>query len=185
LQGTSPEEVFTKFKDHLNDLLHHTVSKASLVQIVSRSRAFLEFRLGQSSTAVLVGKGYHLFLSQALEAEKIKVGHYKLRTLAYAYRIGGGPNREDSWLIRWEYKASDDAFRFYHPRHHCHLPTELAFGRRRLNLDRLHIASGWVTIEEVIRFLIHELEVKPQRHDWDARLRASEEQFRVWTERSV
>jgi hypothetical protein len=110
LQGASPEEVFTKFKDHLNDLLHHTVTQASLAQIVRGDRAFLEFRLGQSGTAVLVGKGYHLYLNQALEAEKIKAGHYKLRTVAYAYRIGSGPNREDSWLIRWEYKASDDPF---------------------------------------------------------------------------
>jgi hypothetical protein len=185
LQGTSPEEVFSKFKDHLNDLLHHTITKASLVQIVHGNRAFLEFRLGQTSTAVIVGKGYHLFLSQALEAEKIKVRRYKLRTLAYAYRIGSGPNREDKWLIRWEYQPSEGVFRALHPRHHCHLPTELTFGRRILNLDRLHIASGWVTIEEVIRFLIQELKVKPQSADWDFRLRASEAKFREWTERVV
>lgn len=186
MQGASPEEIFTKFRDHLNDLLHHTVTQAPLVQIVRGDRAFLEFRLDGDSAAVAVGRGgWHLFLGQTLEAKKIKPKNYKLRTIAYAYKIALGPARTDDWLIRWEYNARELHPDALHPRHHCHLSTELVFGRRTLNLDRLHITTGWVTIEEVVRFLIHELSIKALRPDWDARLRASEAKFREWTERSV
>lgn len=58
-------------------------------------------------------------------------------------------------------------------------------GGKFLSLEKLHIATGWVTIEEVIRFLIHELKVRAKNSDWDARLRASEEKFRKWTYRSA
>lgn len=185
MQGNSPEEIFGNFREHLNDLLHHTVTQAPLVQIVSGGRLFLDFHRDGDSTAVAVGRGYHLFLTQTLQAKKIKAKDYRLRTLAYAYRIGLGPARTDDWLVRWEYNSRELQPDALHPRHHCHLSTEVKCGAKTLNLDRLHIATGWVTIEEVIRFIIHELDIKPLRPDWDARLRKSEEKFLEWTGRSV
>jgi hypothetical protein len=59
------------------------------------------------------------------------------------------------------------------------------FREQELSLAKLHIASGWVTIEEKIRFLIHELGVKPFSEDWDEILHQSEEKFREWTARSA
>jgi hypothetical protein len=55
--------------------------------------------------------------------------------------------------------------------------------RRTLDAEELHIPSGWITAEEVIRFLIHELRVKPKSRNWDELLRESEEQFGRWTGR--
>lgn len=184
LHGTSPEEIFGTFRNHLNDLLHHTITEAPLVQLITADRASLEFRQGGDSVAVKVGRGYYLFLSQTLEAKKIKAKEYRLRTLAYAYRIGFGPRREDEWFVRWEYNSREhiDAL---HPRHHCHLAAAAHCGGKEFSLEKLHIASGWVTIEEVIRFLIYELKVRPKSADWDARLQASEELFRKWTARSL
>jgi hypothetical protein len=184
LQGTAPEVVFRKFKEHLNALLHQTITQAPLVQIVLAGRTFLEFRQQGTSVAVPVGRGYHLYLAQTLEATKTKEREYTLKTLAYAYRIADGPDLNARWLIRWEYNSREQQS-VLHPRHHCHLPAEIVFGKYKLNFDKLHVASGWVTIEEVIRFLIHELGVTPRSRDWDRRLRASEEKFRIWTNRSM
>ena len=72
LHGKTPEQVFTTFRERLNDLLHHTITQAPLVQLVSGERAFLEFRQAGDSVAVPVGRGYYLFLAQTLEAIKMK-----------------------------------------------------------------------------------------------------------------
>jgi hypothetical protein len=127
---------------------------------------------------------YHLFLGQTLEA--LREGrHYRLKTLAYAYRISEGPTLNDPYIFRWEYN-SRERLESLSPRHHFHTPAILrCFGTRELNLNRLHIASGWVTVEEIIRFLIVELGLKPKSRDWDRLLRESEEKFREWTARSV
>ncbi len=54
-----------------------------------------------------------------------------------------------------------------------------------MDFDKLHLSTGWVTIEEVIRFLIAEAGVKPKSADWDDTLLRSEELFRKWTERTI
>ncbi len=45
--------------------------------------------------------------------------------------------------------------------------------------------TGWITIEELLRFLIHGLGVKSRTSSWDKKLRESEERFREWTGRSI
>jgi len=182
LCGDSPTDVFRVFHDHLNDLLHHTITDAPLVQIIKGDRAFLEFRQAGASVAVNVGKGYHLYLNQALKAKRQKKKEYRLKTLTYAYRIAEGPKLEEEWFWRWEYVSREHQDGL-HPRNHCHLPLDLDCLGQNLPLNKLHIPTGWVTIEEVIRFLIHELKVKPKSAEWDKHLRDSEEKFRLWTAR--
>lgn len=182
LCGDSPTEVFTLFRDHLNGLLHHTITDVPLVQIIQGDRALLQFRRDGESVAVDVGEGYHLFFSQTLQAKKQKKKEFRLRTLAYAYRIADGPRFQDDWFWRWEYvsRHQQDGL---HPRNHCHLPLALPCLGQDLLLHKLHIPTGWVTIEEVIRFLIHELGVTPASEEWDRHLRDSEKKFQEWTGR--
>lgn len=145
----------------------------------------LEFYQNQASISVPVGRGYYLYVGQTLEAKQIKPKQYRLRTLAYAYRIGQGPDRDNNWFARWEYNSRDFLPDALHPRHHCHLPGSIDFAGETFDLAKMHIPTGWVTVEEVIRFLIHELKVRPKKSHWDTRLRRSEEKFREWTARSV
>lgn len=144
----------------------------------------LQFYQQQSPIAVLVGR-YHLYLGQTLAVRQEKPKRCRLRTVAYAYRICQGPDRDNNWFIRWEYNSREILRDAKHPRNHCHLSTTAEFGGRTLDLAKMHIASGWVTIEEVIRFLIHELGVKPKHKQWDERLRESEKKFREWTAREI
>ena len=177
--------MFTTFAEHINSLLHRTITDTPLANLISKDRpvAFLEFRKNGEAVSVPLNNGFYLYLNQTLQARKEGKVHC-LRTLAYSYRIGEGPARQD-WLIRWEYNSRETEVGF-HPRHHCHLRSKLpCFGDRELLLAKMHIASGWVTIEEVIRFLIHELAVKPKTDNWDEILQDSEAKFRDWTDRSV
>ena len=151
------------FREHLNDLLHRTVTAAPLLAIEVGSRSLLQFRLNGKPTAVDVEKGYYLFLSQQIQATKEKDKGYRVRTLTYAYRIAEGPGLKDRWLFRWEYNSREELDALP-PRHHWHLPGELScFGDQTLKLTKLHIASGWVTIAEVVRFLMNELKVASQQ----------------------
>jgi len=54
-----------------------------------------------------------------------------------------------------------------------------------MDLDKLHLATGRVTVEEVIRFLIAEVGVKPKAANWDEELIKSEELFKKWTARTT
>ena len=188
LRGDSPKEVFRIFREHLNGVLHKTITDFPLVQTITGNRAHLDFRQDGSGIAVDVGKRYHLYLGQTLQANGSAKDGYELKTLGYAYRIAEGPSLNDSWLIRWEYNSREQGEQQHalHPRNHCHLPSQLVcFGTRTLSLSKMHISTGWVTVEEVIRFLIHELKVRPKNTKWDQHLRDSERLFRKWTARSV
>jgi hypothetical protein len=183
LLGSSPDEIFRRFKDHLSTLLNKTVAQAPLSLFVVKPRVFLGFRQNERPVCVKVGRGYHLFIGQTLEA--VQEGkQFRLRTLAYAYRIAEGPSFDDRCLFRWEYNAREYKESLA-PRHHVHLPVTLScFGTRNLNAAKLHIPTGWITVEEIIRFLIHELGVKSQSKKWDALLCDSEQKFKEWTGRA-
>jgi hypothetical protein len=49
-----------------------------------------------------------------------------------------------------------------------------------VTLARLHIPTGRVAFEEVVRLLITELRVEPNRDDWREILRDSEDRFREY-----
>jgi hypothetical protein len=54
-----------------------------------------------------------------------------------------------------------------------------AYGDRdTLTLHKLHLPTGRVSLESVVRFLIHDLEVIPRRPDWERVLEQHEQAFR-------
>jgi hypothetical protein len=171
----------------VNGLLHKVLTDVPLLAHIGGhdNRAMMEFRNTDGEPCVDVGRGYYLYLGQTLQAKRESKKEYSLRTMGYAYRIATGPKRNDPYVVRWEYNSREllDAL---HPRHHCHLPVQLECApNRRFNLDKMHIASGWVTIEEVLRYLFHELKVPPRAANWDKLLRDSEQTFRQRTSRSI
>jgi hypothetical protein len=63
---------------------------------------------------------------------------------------------------------------------HLHLssrlnPIELGRNRAPLSLADMHIPTGFVTLEDVVRILITEFGITPRRDDWDALLRENRE----------
>lgn len=134
--------------------------------------------------APLFSGGLFLAVSQQLEVEPQPDKTWRLRTMEYNYHLLGGPSPDSPWIIRWEYK-SHSRQRNEHPRHHVHLATVIDTPAGKMDFDKLHLSTGWVTIEEVIRFLIAEVGVKPKANNWDEELIKSEELFRKWTARNI
>jgi len=100
------------------------------------------------------------------------------------YHLLEHSNPDSRWIVRWEY-VSHSQRRTEHPRHHVHIATVVDTPAGKMDFDKLHLSTGWVTIEEVIRFLIAEAGVKPKSADWDDTLLRSEDLFRKWTERTI
>ncbi|MCC6495797.1 MAG: hypothetical protein IT193_06010 [Propionibacteriaceae bacterium] len=57
-------------------------------------------------------------------------------------------------------------------------PTPLTFGPTTVSLIDLHLPTGYVTLEDVIRFCIHDLGVPPLRPNWHEILVQSYREFK-------
>ena len=183
--GKAANKLFTTFKDHFNKVLHKTVTEVPLKEIDHGDRRLLQFSKGFTPICVPIGRGdYYLFVGQTMALAEDR-REQRIRTLAYEYRLTGGPNfSDDPCLLRWEYKASDLVPKGF-PRHHLQIKASINDVEPELDLSKLHIPSGWITIEELMRFLITELKITPRDADWDRILREGEDKFRKWTGRRI
>jgi hypothetical protein len=170
------------FVDHISALVAATVP--------TRGTPFLPWRTSDDFVVVGFRKGQpaavplqtcfgrlHFYLCQAVEAAREPdTGTYRLRTLKYWYRLQREADPKAKALVRWEYDRKTD--RASHSRHHVQLPATLPVVDGELDFDKLHLPTGWVTIESVIRFLVVDLGVEPPCGDeWAERLHESEERF--------
>jgi len=136
--------------------------------------------------APLRSGGLSLYLAQHLVAEKSPLQkQWRLRIVRYSYSIQEGPVSNPRWLFRFEYISRGEEGSGLHCRHHLHLPNMLTMGGQERDLSRVHIPTGWVTVEELIRFLIYELGIQSRADDWDKILQDSETRFRGWTEQET
>lgn len=173
---------FDVFLDHLRAVVAATVTDryqiGEILGSKTKTRTIVCFREKEPIEVPIdtrFGRLY-FYLGQALEAEEHPEG-YQLRTRQYWYRLQPTEGWGEQAAIRWEYDW--DTHRARHPRHHTQLHGELDLGPgAKLDLDKAHLPTGWVTFEEVIRFLIVDLEMKPPCGDkWPDLLEESERVF--------
>lgn len=89
----------------------------------------------------------------------------------YEYRL---LDRDERELLAYHWQPGREHLGPDHP----HLPASLnaqvdTQTRRSIDLDKLHIVTGPVTLQDVIRMLITEFRIRPHRSDWEARLAAA------------
>jgi hypothetical protein len=188
LTGDRPAEVFRQFRDHISGLLNKTVTDAPLSLTHRKDSTFAQFAFRDQSevamAAPLFSGGLFLAVSQDLETQQKPDKTWNLLTRAYSYHLLEGSSPDSKWIIRWEY-VSRSRRHNEHPRHHVHIATVVDTPAGQMDLDKLHLSTGWVTIEEVIRFLIAEMGVKSKISNWDEELIESEELFKQWTGRTI
>lgn len=175
ITGRTPENCFKDFLAHMQQLTSATISRTAQLRLDVRGNnlASLSFREGNRILAVkLKTKPENLFfsLSQNIEA-KAEKGDYRLTTKTYGYRLLPSAVITDQALIRWEFEPMPNDGP---PAHH--IQSYATTGK--LDLNRLHVPTGRVMIEHVIRFLIVELEHKPPCGDeWPNVLEKSERKY--------
>lgn len=190
--GRNPDEVFDNFCRHLGRLLNQTVTDAPLSVLkltgAPEPRALVSFRRGDAAIAApLRSHDLFLYIGQLVTVVPQQGDTpWRLKTLTYRYWVQGDDDQNtDSWYFRFEY-ISPQIRQLEHPRHHVHIPANIACGGcGDIDLRRTHVPTGWVTVEEVIRFLVEELGVRSRARNWPRLCAESEELFRHWTARTV
>ena len=187
IRGGTPKECFDQFADHLNRLVQATLSRKAHLRVASLENA-PRGSLGWSNDKFLpinttYGKLY-FWLAQSLECSYSPKDpanrRYRLSTREYWYRLQTTDALDGSSLIRWEYMSPQHER--YQGKRWCwrHLQLDAAkdLSGGRMNFDRLHTPSGYVVIEDVIRFLIHDLRVRAPSKNWHDMLMASDKKFK-------
>lgn len=182
IHGRTPKECFDTFVAHLRKLVSgtltssyqlHTVASANDPRVVT-----LGFYQGDEQVTVPLRTSrhgtLHLGLAQILRAEPEGRTTFRLTTESYWYRLQRVAAATDHALIRWEYDRREK----HHCRHHVQQRASIQTDRDVLDLNKLHLPTGWVTVEEVIRFVIDDLGVKPPcGKSWTTKLVESERRF--------
>jgi hypothetical protein len=106
-------------------------------------------------------------------------GENKASTLAYIYSIQLDEqpvDQADPEVIAWHWHPRTTPDR---PTPHVHVRVD--HDQLQGTLSKMHLPTGRVSFEEVIRFLIDDLDVIPARPgDWEALVRDSEDRFRAF-----
>ena len=132
--------------------------------------AILTRRSGQALKVELL----HRFIVVKTEGERRP---WAVTTTKYVYEVA---NEQDDTIAAWHWhpvttQAGDQA----------RWPHLHAYGARdTLTLHKLHLPTGRVSIEAVMRFLIQDLDVTPRRPDRERVLEQHEQAFhreRTWT----
>jgi hypothetical protein len=85
------------------------------------------------------------------------------RTESATFSLQADASRK-SWLIRWDYVREPSESDHAYPRAHVHVNATFADGAP---VGRLHVPTGPVGLELVIRHLITDWGVKPRSDDWE------------------
>ncbi|MBA3450076.1 MAG: hypothetical protein H0T18_02555 [Chloroflexia bacterium] len=84
----------------------------------------------------------------------------------YEYRL---LDRDERELLVYHWQPGDEYQGPNYP--HLHVSATLsaqisAIDRRSIDLDKLHLATGHVSLAAVVRMLITEFQIAPRRPDW-------------------
>ena len=97
-------------------------------------------------------------------------GEYKARTLAYIYSVRtDSDDAENAELIAWHWHPLTTPDRV---EPHMHVQAVPPLGLK------LHTPSGRVSFEQVVRFLVDDLQVEPSRDDWRTIIDECDQRFR-------
>jgi hypothetical protein len=158
-------------RESLNSLLTHTITQTPLIAIVNQAigQATVGFRRGGSSDSATLASRYGLIdlaIFQRLDAVEGQHDRVRLRLIDYQYTIT--PLGADDPLFRWEFVRFPSSGSFW-CRNHLQGPITVNVGTQRsVNLNDWHLPTGWVPIEEIIRFCIVDLGVPPLDGSVDA-----------------
>lgn len=117
-----------------------------------------------------------LYIGQLCGSVPTPDGQHRLVTLEYKYTLT--PEGTDEPLFRWEYIREPRTGELW-CRHHLQGTVPVPIGQTPISLNDWHLPTGYIPIEEVLRFCIVDLGVEPLSDEWDQILRDSYERFKT------
>jgi hypothetical protein len=157
-------------------------SRLTIIRVPGGSDRFLlgRYEDGQNVPLGLFGTEKTLYFQQTIHVIDDEHGSpgaaetgKRCRTASYRYALNGEDGKP---IIRWEYDRRKPKADYEYPLAHVHVHGELSDGT---DLERLHIATSRVPIEQVIRHLLSEelWGVSARSEDWEEILNTSLEGF--------
>ena len=183
IQGATLDQAVDRFRTHLNGILAQTVTRHTLTFFTVDRLLGIGFRdaMGRPTEAPLETRygPMRLGLTQSCSSTVTGSRHRQLHTLhTISYRYTLAARNQAEPFVRWEYVKSPPRDARW-CRHHLQGPIQLDVAEHHsLALDGLHLPTGFVTIEEVLRFCIVDLGVRPLSRDWHDVLTRSYERFK-------
>jgi hypothetical protein len=102
--------------------------------------------------------------------DDLNEGEYKTQTREYIYHLSD----DAAALLEWHWHPGQKT----EPHLHSRIPG--AGSAWEIEGDKLHLPTSRVAFEDIIRFLITDLGVKPARDDWEALLDEAMRAFLRW-----
>lgn len=177
--GRSLFDAAEQFRDHVNHVLFQTVTQTPMQLLEVRHGVQLGFRqAGRPIRAPLATRmgAMGLYLGQVCGSVVEADGRHRLFTQRYTYSLT--PDGADDPILRWEY-IRDPGDGAIWCRHHVQGPIAIRLNRHDTTLNHLHLPTGYVPFEEILRFCIVDLEVPYLTGAWDAVLTRSYRDFRT------
>jgi len=113
----------------------------------------------------------HTDINQEIEDPRTN-GTGTVTTKYYLYSVADADSKD---LVGFHFHPDLTEDPILYPHIHAYAKDDKRF--LSLELQRKHIPSGRVALEDVIRWLISELNVKPRRKDWDEVLTKAKARF--------
>jgi hypothetical protein len=163
-EGRTLREASQLFREHLNRLLSHTITHVPIIVSIDprTNRIVISFRQGGVPGPVTLRSRFgplDLYLGQICDGIDGEHERVRLRTVKYQYVLKPVGTTEP--LIRWEYDRFTAGSGLW-CRHHIQGPIPVDFSPGQpTSLNDVHLPTGQVPIEEVIRFCIVDLDVQP------------------------
>jgi hypothetical protein len=186
ITGRKPQECFDRFTGHLRPVIAATLGAEHYLHFQRDGLNGGALTLGdQNSNGVwLLGKGgpFLLSLRQKVAVFENAEKAWQLTTTEYNYAIYETDDELADSVLRWDYKAKPSANEKW-CRHHIQIgkraqkAVELPFNDVTLDLNRLHMPTAFVLIEDVLRFLLTDMAVDAASGDWEAVIDESRETF--------
>lgn len=175
-QGRSLGQISQRFADQLNRTLNTTLTERRLaVYMINQNISTIGFQEQSGLSYALIHTSYgpmELDLRQTCDGvTDEETGALVLRTLSYRYTIA--PEGDLEPLLRWEFVRFPPDETSTWNRNHIQGPIPLGIRNRagnEANLDDWHTPTGWIAVEDVLRFCIADLGVRPLSDDWDQQL---------------
>ena len=177
MAGKNPAEAIGNFLNPLQQVLSCVTREQLYCQRVSSPYALM---LSNSPAKLGRDKRFALRIGQQFQVIEDDVplrGLYKVQTVAYAYTLYVLAKRDDREREIFSYH--------WHPHGqspitypHIHLAQGAEVGRD--DVREAHFPTGRISLEEVLRLVIQEFNVRPFREDWEAIINSSQAAFEKW-----
>ncbi len=179
MAGNTPFKAYRNFRDRLHEALSCVVVERLTVPGTSHFETDFDYTVTLHRGEPVRLRGPHRLTLAAshrfriIEAEGDR-GPFKVQTISYFYAVSTQAGEE---VLAYHWTPETQEGRTYghvHVGRRCIAETSPLPPNR---FKRLHLPTGRVSLESVLRFLIEDIEVPPQKENWHDVLAETEQAF--------